>query len=182
MSDMPSALPAHKRGGAGAAIGGALAGTAGALIRVTGKIFGGVRQKSGAAVADFRARPEHSRWRAYALGGYGLIVAATLLAQLYTQNPLGAYIRVQPVELPAMTQIFVRNDSRQPWNRVKLILNGIYAYDTAQVAPGQFLLLPVNKFALRDSAGKATYAPKNIAPKTLSLETDAQRYDTELRQ
>jgi hypothetical protein len=168
--------------GWGTAFGNGLASATGALVRVTGKVFGGVRDTAGASVADFRARAEHSRWRIYALGSYGLVVATTFLGQLYTDNALGAYVRVQPVALPAMTQIFVRNDSRHVWNNVKLTLNGIYSYEQAQVQPGLFIMLPVNRFAVSDGHGRATYAPKNIAPKLLTIETSDQHFETELKE
>ncbi|HET7787395.1 MAG TPA: hypothetical protein VFP52_07295 [Myxococcales bacterium] len=167
-----------KRGGG--AVGGALAKTAGGLVSVTTRIFGEVASRGETALADFRARPEHSRWRAYTLGIYGVIVAATLAGQLYTSNALDAYVRVQRVELPAMTQIFVRNDSRKPWRDVTITLNGIYDFHADEVAPGGHVMLPVNKFAVHDHLGKATYAPRNIAPKNLVVATDGGRYETEL--
>ena len=166
----------------GGAIGNGLAAATGALVSVAGKMFGQARQKAATSVADFRARPEHSRWRAYALGSYGLIVAATLAGQLYTDNSIKAYVRVQPVELPAMTQIFVRNDSKVAWYNVRVTLNGIYVFDQAELKPGQHILLPVNKFAVYDQVGKATYAPKNIAPKQLFIDEGDQHYETELRE
>ena len=135
---------------------------------MTGSIFGHVATRSGNALADFRARPEHSRWRAYALGSYGLIVAATLVGQLYTDNVLGAYVRVQRVEVPAMTQIFVRNDSPKSWHNVRLTLNGIYEFRTEEVGPGGHVMLPVNKFAIRDQGGRATYAPRSIARRAIT--------------
>ncbi|TMA41931.1 MAG: hypothetical protein E6J82_10845 [Deltaproteobacteria bacterium] len=149
---------------------------------MTGSSFGRVATRSGNALADFRARPEHSRWRAYALGSYGLIVAATLVGQLYTDNVLGAYVRVQRVEVPAMTQIFVRNDSPKSWHNVRLTLNGIYQFRTEEVGPGGHVMLPVNKFAIRDQAGRATYAPRSMAPKTLLVDTLAGRYEAEFRE
>ena len=187
MSEVPAAPPPdpQKRRpfeGVGAAIGSGLAAATGALVSVSGKLFGQVRDRGRSSVAGFRARPEHSRWRAYALGSYGAIVAATLAGQLYTDNALHAYVRVQPVELPALTQIFVRNDSRQPWKSVKLTLNGIYTYEKDGVQPGQFILLPVNRFAVFDQLGRATYAPKNIAPRLLTIDTADTHYETELKQ
>jgi hypothetical protein len=174
--------PHPQKDGVGATIGKGLAAATGALVSVSGKVFGEARQKAATSVAEFRARPEHSRWRAYALGAYGLIVAATLAGQLYTDNAIRAYVRVQPVELPAMTQIFVRNDSRTVWYTVRLTLNGIYAYEQPELKPGQFILLPVNKFAVTNGDGKPTYAPKNIAPRTLSIDEGDQHYETELRE
>ena len=47
-----------------------------------------------AGIAD-RTRTAHGRWRGYALGCYGLIVAVTLAGQLYSSNPLGVYVKVQ---------------------------------------------------------------------------------------
>lgn len=161
-------------------MGSALSKAAGGLVGVSTKIFGEVASRGGTAIADFRARPEHSRWRAYALGCYGMILAATFAGQLYTSNSLGAYVRVQRVEVPAMTQIFVRNDSRKPWSDVTLTLNGIYEFHADEVTPGGHVMLPVNKFAIRDPQGKPTYAPKNIAPKSLTIQTDASRYEAEL--
>src|SRR5258708_9213785 len=93
----------------------ALAAIASSLVRLTGKFFGGVRDRGGTALADFRARPEHSRWRAYALGGYGMILAGTLGAQLYNYNSLGAYVRVPPAALPPPTPTFVPHPPRQAW-------------------------------------------------------------------
>jgi hypothetical protein len=166
----------------GGFIGSGLAAAARALIGMTGWIFGQVATRSGNALAEFRARPEHSRWRAYALGSYGLIVAATFAGQLYTDNVLGAYVRVQRVDVPAMTQIFVRNDSPKSWRNVRLTLNGIYEFRTEEVGPGGHVMLPVNKFAIRDQAGRATYAPRSIAPKRLLVDTVAGRYEAEFRE
>jgi hypothetical protein len=178
----PSPAAPQKRS-LGASIGSGLAAAARALIRVTSKIFGNVKSRGGSAIADFRARPEHSRWRAYALGSYGVIVAATLVGQLYTDNVLSAYVRVQRVDLPAMTQIFVRNDSGKPWRGVRLVLNGIYDYRTDEVEAGGHVMLTVNKFAIRDpQGGKPTYAPRNIEPKSLVVDTAAGRYETEFRE
>jgi hypothetical protein len=167
--------------GWGTAAANGLAAATGALVRVSGKLLGEAHKRAASSAAEFRARPEHSRWRAYALGSYGAIVAATLVGQLYTTNGLGAYVRVQPVELPALTQIFVRNDSKPPWRTVKLTLNGIYTFEQVAVQPGQFILLPVNRFAVSDQLGKRTYAPKNIQPKVLTIDTDEQHYETELK-
>lgn len=172
----------RKGAGVGAAIGGGLAAVTGSLVSVSGKLFGEVRDRGGTALADFRARPEHSRWRAYTLGSYSLVVAATLVAQLYTKNTLDAYVRVQPVELPALTQIFVRNDSKKVWRNVKVTLNGIYAFEQAELPPGLFILLPVNRFALYGPDGKPTFAPKNIVPKELSIDTADAHYETELHE
>jgi hypothetical protein len=166
----------------GAALGNGLAAATGALVRGTSAIFGEVASRGGSALADFRARPEHSRWRAYALFFYGAIVAATLTAQLYTDNVLSAYVRVQRVELPQMTQIFVRNDSPKPWRDVRITLNGIYQYHADEVVSGGHVMLPVNKFAIRDQLGKPTFAPRNIAPKTLLVDTSAGRYEAEFRE
>src|SRR5207245_11147582 len=116
----PAAAPAsapqrRSAGGVGSAIARGLAASAGLLVQLTSKLFGEVQKRGGAAVADFRARPEHARWRAYALGSYGFLVAGTLAAQLYTTNPIEAYVKVQPVDLPNSTMVFVRNDSRKEW-------------------------------------------------------------------
>ena len=164
-------------------MGNGLAAATRALVRGTSRIFGGVATRGSHALADFRARPEHSRWRAYALLSYGLIVAATLAGQLWTDNVLGAYIRVQRVDLPAITQIFVRNDSPKSWRDVKIVLNGIYDYRAEEVSPGGHLMLQINKFAIRDPVGKALrYAPKNLSPQTLLVATAGGRYETEFRE
>jgi hypothetical protein len=178
----PSPAAPQKRS-LGATVGSGLAAATRALIRVTSKIFGNVASRGGSAIAEFRARPEHSRWRAYALGSYGAIVAATLVGQLYTDNVLSAYVRVQRVDLPAMTQIFVRNDSGKSWHSVRLVLNGIYQYNTDEVASGGHVMLPVTKFAIRDlQGGKPTYAPRNIELKTLLVATADGRYEMEFRE
>jgi hypothetical protein len=163
--------------GVGSALGNALAAATGGLVHLTSRLFGEVRERAG----EFRARPEHSRWRAYALGSYGMLLAATLAGQFYDDNSLRVYVRVQPVELPAMTQIFVRNDSKHAWSHVKLTLNGIYTYEQSEVQPGLFILLPVNRFALFDGNGRPTYAPKNIAPRQLAIDVGEQHYETELK-
>jgi hypothetical protein len=164
----------------GAALANGLAAATGALVQATSRLFGEARERGGAAYADFQARPEHARWRAYALGSYGLVVVATLLAQLYRENPLDAHVRVQRVDLPALTQIFIRNDSDAPWRRVKVTLNGIYAYEKNELASHDHILLPVNRFAVYEVSGKPTYAPKNVALQTLRIDTDRGSYETEL--
>ena len=186
VSEVPAARPpdSQKRRpfeGWGATAANGLAAATGAMVRLSGRLFGRVRDRSRSSMAGFRARPEHSRWRAYALGCYGAVVATTLAGQLYNDNTLGAYVRVQPVELPALTQIFVRNDSHHAWKSVKLTLNGIYIYEKDEVPPGKFILLPVNRFAVFDQLGRPTYAAKTIVPKLLSIDTSDVHYETELK-
>ncbi|HEX4386070.1 MAG TPA: hypothetical protein VH083_24095 [Myxococcales bacterium] len=165
--------------GWGSAAGSALSAFAGALIQLTGKLYGQARDRSGAAVADFQARPEHSRWRAYSMAGYGALVAATLAAQLYTENKLGVAVRIERVEMPKLTQVFIRNDSDETWRNVKITLNGMYTYETLQVVPGGHVLLPVDRFALFDNKGHATYPPKTIEPQTLAIQTRDGRWETD---
>src|SRR5207302_4188045 len=57
------------------------------------------------------------------------------------------------------------------WRSVRLTLNGIYEYRTEEVGPGGHVMLTVNKFAIRDQIGKPTYAPRNLEPKTLLVDT-----------
>jgi hypothetical protein len=153
--------------------------TARTLLRGVGGAFGGIKKHGGQAARQFAKRPEHSRWRAYAFGCYGLIVAATLAAQLYTANALGAYVKVQPVVLPNATVIFVRNDSNRTWGHAKVILNDMYSYERSEVAPGGHLFVPVTKFALYDN-GRPTYAPKTVDLHKLRIECDRGTYETEL--
>jgi hypothetical protein len=165
----------------GNALASGLAGATGALIQLTSKVFGGVRERAGASYDEFRARPEHARWRAYALGFYGLIAATTFAGQFYTSNMLTAYVRVQPIELPASTQIFVRNDSDKSWMRVRITLNGIYSFDAPEVKPGAHVLLPVNKFAITDTVtARPTYAPRNVVPRQLVIDCDRGRLQLDL--
>ena len=147
---------------------------------MSGKAFGELRERSTSAVGEFRARPEHARYRAYAFGSYGLLVVATLLGQLYTADPLHAYVRVLAVPLPALTQVFVRNDSPHEWKHVKLTLNGVYGFETNSIKPGEHALLPVTRFALFDAAGKSTFAPKTTKPQQLRVECDRGRVDQDL--
>jgi hypothetical protein len=177
----PSAAKRRPFEGWGAAAAAALSALATALIRLSGKLYGEARERGGAALSDFQARPEHSRFRAYALGGYGVLVAATLAAQFYSENSLGATVRVEKVDMPALTQVFVRNGSDEPWHDVKLTLNGIYTYETLAVQPGAFILLPVERFALFAPDGTPTFAPKSTVPKTLLIETRDKRYQAELK-
>ncbi len=175
--------PAQKRRpfeGWGAAAARGLGAASAALIRVTSQVFGELHQRGTSAYGEFRARPEHSRYRAYAFGSYGLLLVATLASQLYTADPLHAYVRVQPVAMPALTQIFVRNDSAREWKQVKLTLNGIYGFEVNAVKPGEHLLLPVDRFALFDASGRATFAPKTIPPQQLRIECDRGQVDQDL--
>ena len=153
---------------------------ASSLIAVTRKRMGKLAARSGQVYGEFQARPEHARFRAYALGSYGMIAVATLLGQFYSANPLDAYVRVQRVEMPAMTNLFVRNDSQKSWKHLRLTLNGIYGYETNELKPGAHVLLPVNRFALFDGKGKATYAPKDVSLKDLTIDCDRGHHLTEL--
>ena len=151
-------------------------------MRGTSRIFGELKTRGESAYGDFRARPEHARWRAYALGSYGLLLAATFGAQLYTANPLGVYVKVQRIDLPVSTLIFVRNDSKLPWTHAKVSLNGIYAFERAEVPPGANLRLNVEQFSMLDAvAGKQTHAPKNLPLQSVSLDCDRGHYEQELK-
>jgi hypothetical protein len=167
---------------AGSAVARALAATASALIALTGKLFGQVKSRAGASMADFRARPEHSRWRAYALGSYGLLAGATLVAQFWTENPMGVYVKVQQVEIPKSTFIFVRNDSHDPWRDARLTLNGIYTYERAEVQPGDNLRLEPQQFTMMDSvSGKQNKFPRNAGLESLTVDCDRGHYETRLK-
>jgi hypothetical protein len=155
---------------------------AGALVRSTSRLFGEIKTRSESAYGDFQARPEHARWRAYALGSYGLIVLATLLAQLYSANPMGVYVKAQHVDIPASTIIFVRNDSSHPWHNAKVTLNGVYNFDRPEVAPGASLRLNVDQFTFLDAVtGKPAHAPKTLEPQSLALDCDRGHFETELK-
>jgi hypothetical protein len=156
-----------------------LSALAGGLVR----IFVRARTRGATAVGDFRARPEHSRWRAYALGCYGLIVAATLAGQLYSSNPLGVYVKVQHVDLPVSTLIFVRNDSRVAWKRARIVVNGIYSHSRDEIAAGESLPLDLDKaFAVHDGSGRILRRPpRNLPLQSLALDCDRGHYETELK-
>lgn len=142
---------------------------------------GALRSRGAKAYEEFQRRARHARYRVYALGTYGLIVAATLAAQLYTQNPLGAYVRVEELEVPRITNIFLRNDSSKPWNNLKLTLNGIYGYEKPRLGPGDFVLLRVDRFALLEAnTGKLKFAPANITARHLALDCDRGHWEKEL--
>jgi hypothetical protein len=150
-----------------------------ALAALTARLYSKTREHGGAVYEDFQGRPQHVRWRAYALAAYTAIVLATLAGQLYTTNRLGAYVRVQRVDIPETVEIFVRNDSRNPWDHVKLQLNGIYAYERARLSPGQYIQLKVEGFTLTDSRGAITHAPRNVHIAQLTIDTDQGRYELE---
>jgi hypothetical protein len=170
--------PAPSSGG----IGGALASFTGALVRGTSKVFGQVQKRGGTALAGFRARPEHSRWRVYALGTWSAIVATTLAFQFWTDNPLGVYVKIQHVDIPRSTFIFVRNDSPKPWRNARLKLNGVYSYDRPEVSPGDNLRLEPGQFTVLDSvSGRQTKFPRTGALETLSMDCDQGHYETMLR-
>jgi hypothetical protein len=157
-----------------------LAAGTGFLIRLTGKFFGAAQKRGGAAMADFRARPEHARWRAYAVGSYIAILAGTAVAQLYTTNPIEAYVRKDADELGSFV-LFVRNDSRKDWKDTKLTLNGIYSFAVGEMKPGANKIVPVSSFAVNDGAsGKPVYAPKKIVPKQLAIDCDRGHLEVEL--
>jgi hypothetical protein len=154
---------------------------AAAVARGFGRVFSRVGRKTGKAAKEFVRRPEHSRWRAYAFGWYALMVAGTFAAQLYTDNALGAYVKVQPVVLPNATMIFVRNDSPRPWNHPRVTLNGTYTFEGGDLPPGGYLSVPVDKFALSNN-GRAAYAPRDVRPRKVRIECDRGTYETELTQ
>jgi hypothetical protein len=130
-----------------------------------------------------RTRTAHARWRGYALGCYGLIVAATLAGQLYSSNPLGVYVKLQRVDLPRSTLVFVRNDSSRPWKHVRIRLNGIYTYHRDEIGAGDNVPLDVDKmFAITDGMGKVLRRPtKDMPIESLTLDCDSGHYETELR-
>lgn len=151
------------------------------LVRLSGRLFSSAKSQGGRALQDFQARPEHTRWRAYALGSYTLLAALTFAFQLWEPNALNAYVKVQPVAMPDVTVLFVRNDSTKPWKDVKLTLNGLYGYERGELAPGGHILLKVDRFAVYDPNGKATFAPKDIVLKELVIECDRGRHEVQLK-
>ena len=151
-----------------------------AVAALSARLYSKARQRTTAAYEDFHGRPEHVRYRAYAMGAYGLIVVATLAAQLYTTNVLGAYVRVQHVSIPETTEIFVRNDSRKPWSHVRVHLNGIYTFEREHLGPGQYIQLKADAFSVADPDGRTKKAPRNVKIENLTLDADQGHTDVEL--
>jgi hypothetical protein len=172
----PPATPPRATGGIGKVI--FLAGNA--LGALSARLYSKTRQRGGAVYENFQGRPQHVRWRAYALMTYAVILAATLAAQLYTGNKLGAYVRVQRVDIPETVEIFVRNDSPVPWDHVRLQLNGIYGYDRDRLAPGQYIQLKAEAFTIADATtGAVTHAPRNVHISQLTIDADQGHYELE---
>jgi hypothetical protein len=151
------------------------------VVSWTNRIFGELAEQGGQAVREFQARPEHSRWRAYALGSYGLVAVATLLFQFYDPNPLGAVVRVQPVEIPRSTVILVTNNSRKPWKDVTLTLNGVFVYQQDLLPSGRSLRPEVDKFRVVDAAGLPSFAPGTLEPRSLHIECNRGSFDAEFK-
>ena len=166
--------------GLGAKVAHAVATLARLLVQLSRFGVSKARHHGGKAVSDFNERPEVTRWRAYGFGSYGALVALTFAAQLWEPNSLNAYIKVQPVALPESTVIFVRNDSKTTWKDVKLLLNGLYGYERNDLTPGSHVLLKVDRFAIYNPNGKATYAPKDLPLKTLVIDCDRGHFEQEL--
>jgi hypothetical protein len=153
-----------------------------AVAHVSVLLFGHVKLHSGKAYADFQRRARHARYRAYALGSYALIAAATLGAQLYEPNSIGAYVRVEKVDFPAATAVFVRNDSDKPWRAVRVLLNGKYSYEPLRIEPHEYKVVRVDRFlAVEHHGSKTARAPRETEVRHLLIECDRGRYETELR-
>jgi hypothetical protein len=138
------------------------------------------KERGGRALTEFNQRPEHTRWRSLAFASYGALVLGTFAVQLWEPNALFAYVLVQKVAMPESTVIFVRNDSKKTWKEVKLQLNGQYSYERNDLAPGQHVQLPVDRFGIYSPTGKVTYAPKELALRVLTIDCDRGHYEQEL--
>jgi hypothetical protein len=182
VNDPEPSAPARRRPfqGLGTAIGKGLFVAGNAIGALSARLYSRARARSSAAYEDFQGRPEHVRYRAYALGTYAAIVAVTLAGQFYTSNALRAYVRIQHVDIPETVEVFVRNDSDQAWTNVKLQLNGIYGFERKIVPPREYIQIKVDAFAIFDSRGKVTKAPRNVRIEKLVVDTDQGRYDVEL--
>lgn len=174
----PEEEPVRKQGGS--FLGKVVFVAGNAVGALSARLYSKARQRTAAAYEDFQGRPEHVRYRAYAMGSYGLILIATLAAQLYTTNVLGAYVRVQHVSIPETTEIFVRNDSRKPWSHVKVHLNGIYTFEREHLGPGQYIQLKADAFTVADADGRMKKAPRNVKIDNLTLDADQGHTDVEL--
>lgn len=154
----------------------------GAIARVSVLVFGQVRTRSEAAYADFQKRRKHTRYRAYALGSYSLIAAATLLFQLYDHNSIAAYVRVERVDFPrSASAVFIRNDSQHRWSNVKVTLNGLWLYERPQIEPGDIVLVRVDRFAqVEPRTGKMQFPPPETVARRLRIECDAGRFESTL--
>ena len=150
------------------------------LVQLSRFGFSKAKQHGGKAISDFNERPEAIRWRAYAFGSYGAMVALTFAFQLWEPNSLAAYVKVQHVAVPEQTVVFVRNDSKKTWKDVKLLLNGQYGYERNELTPGSHVQLPVERFAIYDANGKASYAPKDLPLRTMVIECDRGHFEQEI--
>ncbi len=153
------------------------------LGRLSVLIFGQVRAKSERAYADFQKKRPHARLRIYAFASYGCIVGLTLLAQTYSPNSLGAYVRVEKVDLPAVTAVFIRNDSPVPWQNVKVTLNGRYGYEVLQLKANDFKLVRVDRFTAIGvkTAKDLPFAPPDTEARHIAIDCDRGHFEKDLR-
>ena len=153
-----------------------------AIGRASVLIFGRVRKSSEAALADFQQRRKHSRWRAYALGSFGAIAAVTLLAQLYQQNSIAGYIRVEHIDFPVRSAaVFIRNDSATRWTNLKITLNRRFIYERSHLNPGDNAQLAVSRFAVPGTSNPIKFAPPDTIARHILIECDAGRLESDLR-
>ena len=166
---------------------GALARGLGILARGVGRlstlVYGRLRARSETAVVTFQKRRKHSRYRVYAVSVYCLLAGATLAFQLYSQNSIDAYVRVERVDFPRnASTVFIRNESKMPWNDLRVVLNGIWIYERPRLDPNDHMMVRVDRFGLVDpKTGKMSFPPADIVAHRLTISCDRGSFESELQ-
>jgi hypothetical protein len=131
------------------------------------------------AVEGFRRQDRYFKMRAGIVGAWALLALMSLWIAWPSSgvtNPLGADVRVLPDSLVGGEQILVRNESDEIWTEVKLLLDDGWRHERKTLRSHDQLVLSLDKFE-RDGHP----APRDLKPRTLTIDCDQGRHVFDLR-
>lgn len=118
-------------------------------------------------VDDFRARDRYFKYKAGIIVAWLALSAGTLgvscAAGAPRHNSLHAVTQV--TQVVGEYTLFIRNDSDQDWNDVRLTLNGSFNAYTPVIAQGDHFVIPAKQFVGAQGAIPA----KDLKPRSLRI-------------
>jgi hypothetical protein len=164
--------PAHRKSGVRVA-------TPAAGTPAAGGSRDGLAGRLTALLSEFRAQNRFFKWRVAVIAGWvvlGLVSVAFGLSG-GERNPIGATVRVVTTGLgPA---VHVRNDSRHPWQDVRLVLPGGWTHERATVRPDDSFSVAIAEFSRTGEGGAVEHAPRDLVPTRVTVHTRTGRYEAD---
>jgi hypothetical protein len=131
-----------------------------------------VREESTRLIENYKAQTRYYKWRSWIIGGYLLVALVSIFIALPPFNTVKAYARITRDDLDGRPLIYVRNDSTEEWNHVRVLINDQWLFEREHLLPGDAITANIATFRKQNGGGPGLKPPGDLVPHTLRVRCD----------